>query len=125
MELFKFLILRIHLKNIIFGKLDHGHLNTKFAQWLHKKYNPNIVKFYAINSLSLDMEILETPIIIRNESHATKLLKDMTNARNYLLEIGVVYIDWKLDNIGWSDEDKVFKLFDFNLAGTFNPKTNN
>lgn len=70
------------------------------------------------------MEILETKLDTANESQATKLINDMINARNYLLSLGVAYIDWKLDNIGWCQENQVFKLFDFDVSGIYDIQTN-
>lgn len=106
-----------------FRKVGPSPLEYKICTVISQQANSNIVKFYAINSISLDMEVLDTQLKISNESDAIRLITDMVNARNYLLSIGIVYIDWKLDNIGWSEEDKAFKLFDFDVSGTFNTKT--
>lgn len=107
-----------------FRKVGPGQLEYKICNKIIQKPHLNIVQFYIVNSISLDMEILQTPISINCESQALKLITDMISARNYLLDNGIVYIDWKLDNIGWSETDNVFKLFDFDLAGTFNSETN-
>jgi len=37
--------------------------------------------------------------------------------------MGIIYIDWKIDNIGKSIDNQ-FKLFDFNASGVINPSTN-
>ena len=39
----------------------------------------------------------------------------MRSVKKYLQQLGVMYIDWKLDNIGISE--RRFKLFDFDVSG--------
>ncbi len=107
-----------------FRKIGPKKIEYNICWQINQNPHPNIVKFYGINSQRLDMEILDTPFDIANETDAIKLIENMVCARNYLLDNGIVYIDWKLDNIGWSTKDQVFKLFDFDLAGLFNPVTN-
>lgn len=106
-----------------FRKVGPSTLEYKIADIISKKPHPNIVIFFVINTISLDMEILNTEYKISNEAQALKLITDMKNARNHLLSNGIAYIDWKLDNIGWSEEDQVFKLFDFNVSGIYDIKT--
>ena len=106
-----------------FRKVGPSPLEHKICILISQNFNPNIVNFYAINTISLDMEVLDTELKIVNEPQAMKLIADMVNARNYLLSLGIVYIDWKLDNIGWSNENKTFKLFDFDVSGTYNIQT--
>ncbi len=106
-----------------FRKVGPSSLEFKIATIISKIPHPNIVNFFVINSISLDMEILDTEFQISNEAKALKLITDMKNARNHLLSNGIVYIDWKLDNIGWSEEEQVFKLFDFDVSGIYDIKT--
>jgi len=46
----------------------------------------------------------------------------MMEVKTYLQKLGIMYIDWKLDNIGIS-KDNNFKLFDFNASGFIDIKT--
>ena len=43
--------------------------------------------------------------------------------KTYLQSLGIMYIDWKLDNIGISDDGQI-KLFDFDVSGLIDVKTN-
>jgi hypothetical protein len=106
-----------------FRKVGPCPLEYKIVKIISQRPHTNIVNFFVINTISLDMEILDTEFNISNEAQALKLITDMKNARNHLLSNGIVYIDWKLDNIGWSEEEQVFKLFDFDVSGIYDIKT--
>jgi len=108
-----------------FRKVGPSPLEYKIVKIISQCPHKNIVNFFVINTISLDMEILDTEFQISNETQSLKLITDMKNARNHLLSNGIVYIDWKLDNIGWSEEEQVFKLFDFDVSGTYDIKTLN
>jgi len=80
---------------------------------------PNIVNFYAINKDYVEMEELD----ISTEKDKTKLIETMSNVKDFLQSIGIMYIDWKPDNIGIS-KDGTYKLFDFDASGVVDLKTN-
>lgn len=42
--------------------------------------------------------------------------------KEYLQSLGIIYIDWKADNTGISDDGEI-KLFDFNASGLINTET--
>jgi len=44
-------------------------------------------------------------------------MEDLKLGLEQLHTLGVVYIDIKVDNIGYSTLDKVYKIFDFNCSG--------
>jgi hypothetical protein len=46
-----------------------------------------------------------------------QIINDMANAKLDLQSNGIGYIDWKLDNMGFSSKDNVYKLFDFDSSG--------
>ena len=53
----------------------------------------------------------------------TSKIKDvMIEVKTYLQSLGIMYIDWKLDNIGISDDGQI-KLFDFDASGLINIET--
>lgn len=82
-----------------------------------KKNNfKNIVKIYNVDYKYYDSELVETPIILTKDN-IDIIISDMTNAKSELQKKGIIYIDWKLDNIGFSQSDNVYKLFDFDSSG--------
>jgi serine/threonine protein kinase len=46
----------------------------------------------------------------------------MRGVKDYLQSLGIMYIDWKLDNIGINNDSNL-KLFDFDVSGMID--TNN
>ena len=77
--------------------------------------HPNIVKVYRITDSYIDIELL-TPIISEKDYDKNKLISEALLAKNHLQSLGIMYIDWKPDNIG-IDADGKYKLFDFDLSG--------
>ena len=77
--------------------------------------HPNIVKVYRITDSYIDIELL-TPIISEKDYDKNKLISEALLAKNHLQSLGIMYIDWKPDNIG-IDDDGNYKLFDFDLSG--------
>ena len=43
----------------------------------------------------------------------------MSDVKSHLQSLGIMYIDWKLDNIGISSDGEL-KLFDFDVSGVIN-----
>jgi serine/threonine protein kinase len=52
-----------------------------------------------------------------------KLIETMKKVKDFLQSLGIMYIDWKPDNIGIS-KDGTYKLFDFDVSGVIDLKTN-
>jgi len=73
----------------------------------------HIVNVYRIGFDFIDMELLS---VITTYEDSTKIKQVMGEVKNYLQEKGIIYIDWKLDNIGLSC-DNHYKLFDFDGSG--------
>lgn len=65
------------------------------------------------------MELLNTDLF---KVSMRKLQNDMMEVKTFLQGLGIMYIDWKLDNIGIS-EDGELKLFDFDVSGLIDTKT--
>ena len=85
-----------------------------------KNPHKNIVKIYGITPDYIDMELLNTNI---NTEDISKIKNVMMEVKTYLQQLGIMYIDWKLDNIGISDDGE-FKLFDFDVSGLLDIETN-
>jgi serine/threonine protein kinase len=79
----------------------------------------NIVTLYAVEDTYIDMEVLNTDLsgVARNAIKTA-----MQDVQKHLHSLGIMYIDWKLDNIGISDDGHI-KLFDFDVSGTIHTKT--
>jgi serine/threonine protein kinase len=92
--------------------------------------HPNIVYYYDINSKYVDMEQVEThnsnpllteqPVMTREELN--KIIEVMSKVKDFLQALGIIYIDWKFDNMGKCVDGK-YKLFDFDASGLINLKT--
>ena len=106
-----------------------------------KEINPNIVVIYDVFPSKLILEYLPIILITENELERMKgmnelngmkrinnsnkefLKSSINNAREFLNNNSIVYIDYKLDNIG-IDYNGNYKLFDFDSSGIVN-KTEN
>lgn len=89
----------------------------------------NIVKIYKVvdtgsGDAYIDMELLIPLENIDGFPQLTKLgiaaslcKEQIKDGLDQLHALGIVYIDVKLDNIGWSMKDQVCKIFDFNYSG--------
>ena len=82
---------------------------------LKNNQHPNIVKVYRITDSYIDIELL-TPIISEKDYDKDTLISQALLAKNHLQSLGIMYIDWKPDNIGIGTDGK-YKLFDFNFSG--------
>ena len=83
--------------------------------------HPNIVTYYKLSDDYITMEQV-------NSEKSNPLYKPMTNeeiietqqvmvkVKDFLQDLGIMYIDWKFDNMGKS-VDGTYKLFDFDASG--------
>lgn len=86
----------------------------------------NIVTVYNVTQNYVDMEELHTPLTPADKTK--EYIAAMRKAKDFLQSNGIVYLDWKADNIGKSMSEgksaSMYKLFDFDASGIFNPETN-
>jgi hypothetical protein len=88
----------------------------------------NIVYYYDINSKYVDMEQVDTeksnPLYqsVMTREELNEIIETMTKVKDFLQALGIMYIDWKFDNMGKSVEGK-YKLFDFDASGLIDLKT--
>lgn len=101
------------------GKNDVRHIEKQLVEFLMINPHPNIVTFYDVNNEYLDMEELNTKINYDDP----EIIDIMREVKQFLQNIGIMYIDWKFDNIG-KDKDGNYKLFDFDASGIINLDTN-
>ena len=82
------------------------------------KNNPhkNIVHIYDVQRGHVDEEMLDVGLEKEDFLKAGKF-EEISLALEHLHKLNIVYIDLKLENIGWSKRDSCYKLFDFNASG--------
>lgn len=80
----------------------------------HNPPLPNVVNVYDITNTHVDIELLYMPITYMQYPEANKAGR---HAKDQLQSIGVMYIDWKMDNMGISKENGNYKIFDFDVSG--------
>jgi len=77
-----------------------------------------IVKIHKLTDSNVDIDLLETDI---DDYSERDVILEMLKVKDYLQSIGIMYIDWKYDNIGVSRLDGKLKLFDFDASGLTRP----
>ena len=100
-----------------FGFEDHVKLRMieqTIARIILDNPHPNVVSIYNITNQYIEMEHVNTKYMISPN------IKELSDAKKYLQSKGIIYIDWKHDNIGLSSNGK-FKVFDFDCAGLIDP----
>jgi len=97
-----------------FRKTTTNELEMKIARKLKRNPHPNIVKIYEVGPNYIDMELLYTDSVNSQvcRQHATELRR----AKNHMHRNGIVYLDWKPDNIGISLLNGKIKVFDFDMS---------
>lgn len=113
----------IFLKELYYGskffrKYGTRTIEYKIYEILKKhKQHKNIVKIFDITNKYFDIEKL-TPLTEKKYDEKTqeKIVAAAMAAKNYLQSLGIMYIDWKPDNMG-IDKHGVYKLFDFDASG--------
>ncbi len=82
---------------------------------LKENPHPNIVNVYRITETYVDIELL-SPIMSKKNYDKKTLISDALVVKNFLQSLGIMYIDWKPDNMGIG-ADGEYKLYDFDLSG--------
>lgn len=80
-----------------------------------------VVDVIHINENSVVMEHLDIDLCYYT---LTDIKHQMRFVKDYLQSIGIMYIDWKPDNIGISRKDGMLKLFDFDASGVIDLQSN-
>jgi hypothetical protein len=88
-----------------------SRVEYEIYQRLQKYPQPNIVNVYHITEDYVDIELLDTCI-----QHRKKAMESASHAKTQLQNLNILYIDWKLDNMGMAT-DGTYKLFDFDVSG--------
>ena len=99
-------------------------LETSIVQILMDHPHPNIVNYYDITDDYITMEQVITqksdPSYVGLEPTSyddlIEIQQVMAKVKDHLQGLGIMYIDWKFDNLAKS-EDGTYKLFDFDASG--------
>ena len=105
-----------------------NHVEKTIIKILMEHSHPNIVTYYELSDDYITMEQV-------NSEKSNPLYKPMTNeeiietqqvmakVKDFLQDLGIMYIDWKFDNLGKS-VDGTYKLFDFDASGLIDLASN-
>ena len=83
--------------------------------------HPNIVNYYELSDDYITMEQVNSeksnPLYkpLTNEE-IIEIQQTMSKVKDFLQSLGIMYVDWKYDNLGKS-LDGAYKLFDFDASG--------
>jgi serine/threonine protein kinase len=81
-----------------------------------KHPHKNIVKIFDVGDNYVIMEHVNVDLTSLSK---VELKLKMIKLKEYLQNLGIIYIDWKLDNIGIGNDNEL-KLFDFDASGLIN-----
>jgi serine/threonine protein kinase len=108
----------------IFRKMTTNKKEINICKIIMENPHENIVKIYKIyepennfeDTSYIDMELLDTNL---ERINISIIREQMKYVKSFLQNLGIVYIDWKIDNIGIDSNEKL-KLFDFDASGKIN-----
>ena len=85
--------------------------------------HPNIVNIYRMTKTYIDEEFVK-PItnIPKQDIDWEQVAAQMELAKKHLHSLGIMYVDWKIDQIGLG-QDHMYKLYDFDASGIVNIET--
>jgi serine/threonine protein kinase len=93
-----------------FQKMTESRVELDICKTLMANPHRNIVEIYNVGPNYVTMENLNTHADFEN------VREIMHPVKEHLQNLGIVYIDWKCDNMGLSF-DGALKLFDFDVSG--------
>lgn len=112
----------LYNNNPIFRKMTQNKAELEIAKILMKHPHDHIVIIYNVGSIYIDMELLDVDHPLLYKGNPT-IKEKMLLAKDHLQQLGIMYIDWKIDNIGLNKNGNS-KLFDFDGSGMIDIKNN-
>jgi serine/threonine protein kinase len=110
----------------IFRKETNDKAQLIISKILMERPYKNIVQNYrVVDNESLDKKYVDMEMLhdVNFDNISESELKQiMGPVKDYLQSLGIMYIDWKPDNIG-IDKDGTVKLFDFDVSGLIDVNT--
>jgi len=101
----------------IFKKMTTSKVELEICRILIQNPHKNIVEIFEVGEDYVIME--QVDIDVSQYINLDKMLE----LKDYLQDLGIIYIDWKPDNIGSKNGE--LKLFDFNVSGLIDVETQN
>jgi len=105
----------------IFKKITKSKVELEICRILMTHSHKNIVKIFEVGTDYVIMEYVDIDLVHVSNKEITLIMKDV---KDYLQNLGIIYIDWKPDNIGIGI-DSTLKLFDFDVSGLLDVNTQN
>ena len=102
-----------------FRKMSTDQNELIIAGRLKRNPHPNIVKIYHVGKNFYDMELVKTGNLTKR--YCLNQRSGLVRAKNHMHRIGIVYIDWKVDNMGTGARGNI-KIFDFDMSGLLSRK---
>ena len=90
--------------------MDHPHINIVN----YYEINDDYITMEQVSSAKSDPSFFEEGPLSYEE--IIEIQQTMRNVKDFLQSLGIMYIDWKYDNLGKS-LDGNYKLFDFDASG--------
>jgi serine/threonine protein kinase len=109
----------LHEGKDFFRKMTTHTGEKKICELLMKFPHKNIIKIYGIGNDYIDIELLNTDM---SSEDTINIKNAMMEVKTYLQNLGIIYIDWKLDNIGIGENQQI-KLFDYDCSGLIDIET--
>ena len=94
----------------VFKKMTESVVELYICKVLMSNPHKNIVEIHEVGPNYVTMEKLDVDTEFENTKEV------MIPVKEHLQSLGIVYIDWKKDNMGLSS-DGTLKLFDFDVSG--------
>jgi len=116
---------------LFFRKMTHTTVELEICRRLltiqsSSKPIQNIIHIYYVGPNFVDMELLDETYggkHFEREEELVRIIATMRQVKNELQLYGILYVDWKIDNIGFSQTDNTYKLFDFDCSGLIDMET--
>jgi len=110
----------------LFRKITKSKREITICKIIQEYPHENIVKIYEIYEAGMghsepsyiDMEFLDVDV---GKFRIQEMRQIMQKVKDYLQSIGIMYIDWKPDNMGINRQGNLV-LFDFDVSGLVDKK---
>lgn len=109
-------IVPLESEKVLFRKYFMGpnDIEREMVKIIRANPHPHIVEIYDVTENYYDMELVKTGlhrVPAKDRECMRQLKRDLHN-------LGIAYLDWKIDNFGL-DANGTLKMFDFNGCGLF------